>query len=392
MVFDIQWLLLAVPLAFGLGWTASRMDLRQWRQRHTEQPQAYFKGLSLLLNEQQDKAIDAFIEAVQDDPEAVELHFALGNLFRRRGEFERAIRVHEHLLDRADLSAADRDRAQYALAQDFFRAGLFDRAEAAFQPLTQDSAYRIESLTALLSLHERAHDWSEAIAIAQQLAQAQQGDFSQRIAHYHCERAEGLWKQGETEAAFAALDQARATRPAFPRAAMLQGLWQRQQGQAMQALDTWEALLVDQPQAFALIAKDYTQTALEAGEGLRARQALQAHDASDDNRLLRAQAELAQAASTDVEAGDAGQVSAQIWARHLARHPSLTAADELLKLSPRQWDDATWQGLQKAVNQAAQPLQRYRCAACGFEARHYFWQCPGCLGWDTFPKRTVEDL
>ena len=392
MVFDIQWLLLAVTLAFGLGWMASRMDLRRWRQRHTEQPQAYFKGLSLLLNEQQDKAIDAFIEAVQDDPEAVELHFALGNLFRRRGEFERAIRVHEHLLARADLSANDRDRAQFALAQDFFRAGLFDRAEAAFQPLTDRSAYRIESLTALLSLHERAHDWPEAILIAEKLAEAQQGDFSQRIAHYHCERAEGLWAQGDADGALAVLSLAQAARPGSARAAILQGQWLRQRGQRVEALGTWETLLADQPQAFALIAKDYAQTALEAGEGPRALKALASEQNHADTRLIKAMAELTTALAKGEASSGSAEKPSQLWARHLQHHGSLTAADELLKLSPDAWDEATWKGLQGAVSRAAQPLQRYRCAACGFEARHYFWQCPGCLGWDTFPARTVEDL
>ena len=105
MDFDLQWLLIALPVVFALGWVASRFDLRQVRRDGREAPKAYFKGLNLLLNEQHDKAIDAFIEAVQHDPDTTELHFGLGNLFRRRGDFERAVRVHQHLLERADLKA-----------------------------------------------------------------------------------------------------------------------------------------------------------------------------------------------------------------------------------------------------------------------------------------------
>ena len=116
MDLDYQWLLLALPAVFFMGWAASRLDLRQLRRDESASPQAYFKGLNLLLNEQQDRAIDAFIEAVQHDPQASDLHFALGNLFRRRGEYERAIRVHEHLLARADISRDARERAQHALA------------------------------------------------------------------------------------------------------------------------------------------------------------------------------------------------------------------------------------------------------------------------------------
>ena len=110
MDFDLQWLLLGLPLTFGLGWLASRFDVRQWKREQRDSPKAYYKGLNLLLNEQHDKAIDAFIEAVQQDPDTSDLHFALGNLFRRRGEFERAVRVHEHLLNRADLPRTERDR------------------------------------------------------------------------------------------------------------------------------------------------------------------------------------------------------------------------------------------------------------------------------------------
>ena len=152
MDFDLQWLLIGLPLAFGLGWVASRLDLRQLKRERDDSPRAYFKGLNLLLNEQQDKAIDAFIEAVQNDPDTTELHFALGNLFRRRGEFERAVRVHQHLLDRADLKGKDRDRAQLALAQDYMKAGLFDRAESAWRAL-QGTGFDGEAQLALLSLY-----------------------------------------------------------------------------------------------------------------------------------------------------------------------------------------------------------------------------------------------
>ena len=115
MEFDLIWLLLALPIAFALGWVASRMDLRQLRMENRQAPKAYFKGLNFLLNEQQDQAIDAFIEAVQNDPDTSELHFALGNLFRRRGEYERAVRVQQHLLSRGDLNQTDHQRAQLSL-------------------------------------------------------------------------------------------------------------------------------------------------------------------------------------------------------------------------------------------------------------------------------------
>jgi lipopolysaccharide biosynthesis regulator YciM len=188
MDFDLQWVLLGLPLAFAFGWLASRLDLRQWRREQKDSPKAYYKGLNLLLNEQHDKAIDAFIEAVQQDPDTSDLHFALGNLFRRRGEYERAVRVHEHLLNRADLPRSERDRAQCALAQDFMRAGLFDRAEKAYRAL-DGTVFATEARLALLTLLERSRDWRAAVDVAQMLERSGTGSFASRISHYWCELA-----------------------------------------------------------------------------------------------------------------------------------------------------------------------------------------------------------
>ena len=188
MEFDFTWVLLGFPLAFTLGWLASRLDLRQLRIENRQAPKAYFKGLNFLLNEQQDQAIDAFIEAVQNDPDTSELHFALGNLFRRRGEYERAVRVHEHLMSRGDLTQHDRERAQHALALDFLKAGLLDRAEAALRKL-EGTPFEEEARLALLSIYERSRDWANATEIAARLGSSSQGSFSTRQAHYLCEQA-----------------------------------------------------------------------------------------------------------------------------------------------------------------------------------------------------------
>src|SRR5437868_6455072 len=188
MDFDFSWLLLSLPIAFVLGWLASRFDLRQLRIENRQAPKAYFRGLNFLLNEQQDQAIDAFIEAVQNDPDTQELHFALGNLFRRRGEYQRAVRVHEHLLGRGDLSRADRHRAQHALALDFLKAGLLDRAEEALRKL-EGTAYEEQALLALLAIYERTRDWPNAGEVARKLESSGHGQFSGRQAHYLCEQA-----------------------------------------------------------------------------------------------------------------------------------------------------------------------------------------------------------
>jgi lipopolysaccharide biosynthesis regulator YciM len=376
--FDLQWLLLGLPIAFALGWIGSRIDLRQWRREQRAQPKAVFKGLNLLLNEQPDKAIDAFIEAVQNDPDTSELHFALGNLFRRRGEFERAIRVHEHLLSRADLSAAERQRAQHALAQDFMKAGLFDRAEQAFRAL-DGTPYATEAHLALLQLHERARDWRSAAADAAQLEKIGAGSFASRIAHHWCELALEADARSDAAGAEEALAQARAVAPGAARPWVQAGQRHARAGRHAQALEAWNQLRQHHPAAFPLVAGEYAASAkalAQSGEALAHLQALQAQHASSD--LM--------AAIIALE-GDAASARAR-HAERLARQPTLAAAAAVLR---DRADDDTGRALAGVVEQAAAPLARYRCAACGFEAQRYFWQCPGCLGWDTFPPQRLED-
>ncbi len=383
MDLDLQWLLIGLPVAFALGWLASRMDLKQLKRARDDSPRAYFKGLNLLLNEQQDKAIDAFIEAVQNDPDTTELHFALGNLFRRRGEFERSVRVHQHLLGRSDLKPGDRDRAQLALAQDFMKAGLFDRAEAAWHAL-EGTSHDAQARLALLSLYERSRDWTRAAEVARQLESAQQGSFGQRVGHYECELAEQADAQGRPDEAQAALARARAAAPGAARHGVLTGQRLRRQGQHAAALAAWEVLRQASPGAFLLVASDYAASALACGREDQARTVL-----SQAWRELPA-VELLQALQ-QVDGANATERLPQLLA-HLQQHPSLSAAQLLLEVPPTLWTESAWTALRQAVAHAAKPLQRYRCAACGFEAQHYFWQCPGCLSWDSYPPQRIDAL
>jgi lipopolysaccharide assembly protein B len=382
MEFDLQWLLLGLPVAFALGWMASRLDLRQWKREQHESPRAYFKGLNLLLNEQQDKAIDAFIEAVQHDPDTSDLHFALGSLFRRRGEVERAVRVHQHLLNRADLPAAERDRAQHGLAQDYMKAGLFDRAEEAWKAL-EGTAFDTEARLALLTLHERARDWRAAVDDATKLERnSGTGSYASRIAHYWCELALEADARQHADEAEDALRKAREAAPQAARPLMLLGQRAHAAGQHAQALECWRQLRVAQPGAFALIARNYAKSAAAAGVSPQALAELQEQYARTPSLDL-----LAAIGLLDPEpAAQRRRVAA-----HLAQHPSLSAAGELLRLRGQGADDEL-SSVASAMAHAARPLQRYRCAACGFEAQNYFWQCPGCLNWDSYPTQRLEDL
>ena len=385
MDFDLGWILLGLPIAFILGWLASRFDLRQLRVENRQAPKAYFKGLNFLLNEQQDQAIDAFIEAVQKDPDTSELHFALGNLFRRRGEYERAVRVHEHLLSRGDLSAVDRDRSQHALALDFLKAGLLDRAEAALRKL-EGTKYEAQSRLALLSIYERSRDWPKASAIAKKLEDAGQGSFNGRLAHYLCEQAAALVAARQPEAALLLVQQAITTAPEAPRPRLDLAALQQQAGQFGEAFATLRTLADTAPIAMPLIAPRLAQIAVQADQVPAALALLEASYAERPSiDVLEAIVALQ---STDPVQAAAARFR---YVNHLDHEQSLVAAARWIageKLEHEEYHPR----VQRALDHATKPLTRYRCAACGFEAKQHFWQCPGCQAWDSYPARRVEEL
>jgi lipopolysaccharide biosynthesis regulator YciM len=385
MAIELNWILLGLPLAFGLGWMASRLDLRQLRIENRQSPKAYFKGLNFLLNEQQDQAIDAFIEAVQHDPDTSELHFALGNLFRRRGEFERAVRVHEHLLARGDLSNHDRQRAQHALGMDFLRAGLLDRAESALCKL-EGTPLEEDALLCLLSIYERTRDWPLAAQVSRKLDAKKAGSFSGRLAHYLCEQAQAFVKAEDTTKALTILEEAIELSPQSARPRLERAQLQMDLGQHAAAFQTLHATLEAIPAANPLTARLLSKACIGSNRVADGLQALKdCYEKSPSLDVIEAIVELEDHLAKQ-------QHSARAWyVKHLERMPSLVAATQWIageKLEHNQYHPL----VQRALDHAVKPLQRYRCAACGFEAKQHFWQCPGCQAWDSYPARRVEEL
>jgi lipopolysaccharide biosynthesis regulator YciM len=381
MEFDFTWVLLGLPFFFTLGWLASRLDLRQMRIENRQAPKAYFKGLNFLLNEQQDQAIDAFIEAVQNDPDTSELHFALGNLFRRRGEYERAVRVHEHLMSRGDLSQPERDRAQHALALDFLKAGLLDRAESALRKL-EGTPFEEEARLALLSIYERSRDWANATEIAARLGNSSQGSFSARQSHYLCEQASACSASGDIPGAISLLQEACAMSPSSPRPLIDLAKLQGQLAQTADALQTLRKLYASAPQGMPLAAGLLANVALGTGQHAAAMDLLQAsYRQTPSIDLIEAIVKL----ETD-------PVVARHWyEQHLEKQTSLLAASKWIAGEPGR-NDHQHTLVQRALDQATKPLMRYRCAACGFEATQHFWHCPGCQAWDSYSSRRIEEL
>src|SRR5512146_3496820 len=262
---DIEfWWLLALPLFFVLGWLAARIDIKQLLSESRALPLSYFKGLNFLLNEQPDKAIEAFIEVVKVDPQTIELHFALGSLFRRRGEIERAIRMHQNLVERVDLAQDKKLAALFELAQDYLKAGLLDRAEELFLKL-EGTVHSEASHRFLLEIYEQEKDWQKAINIAQKLETITGQSHQKEIANFYCELAGNEVMQSRPEAARPHLGTALAHHRLCVRANMLLGDLEAGRDDTAAAIEAWKRIESQNPEYLALVAERLLTAFRKAG-------------------------------------------------------------------------------------------------------------------------------
>jgi lipopolysaccharide biosynthesis regulator YciM len=390
---DLFWLL-ALPLFFGLGWLAARHESRSQPPRGGELPAGYFRGLNFLLSDQPDRAIDAFIDVVRVDPETVELHFALGKLFRQRGENDRAIRVHQSLLDRADLDPKAREQALFELGLDFLKAGLLDRADQAFSRL--ESGPRAEqALRHRLEIAELVRDWPLAIALAARLpvVGAAGKDSRRSIVHFHCELAAKALATGDAagfDRAAAHLADAEAIGSNHPRVALMRAELAMLRGEPERALQAWERLRQTHPDWFVLGARQWLQAHLALGrldEGLATLESQ-----FDSQRSIELFLAL-----LDARLERDGARQAIAWGRTaLARAPSLVGLDRLLDIESGVLESGARRdelGLTRGLlRHQVQRQSRYVCAHCGFRARQYYWQCPGCNRWESCAPQRAEEL
>jgi len=287
------------------------------------------------------------------------------------------VRVHEHLLSRADLSRADRHRAQHALALDYLKAGLLDRAEEALRKL-EGTAYEGQALLALLAIYERSRDWAQASAITTKLQASGQGNFAGRQAHYLCEQA----SQAANDEAIALLRLAMDVAPSAARPGIDMAALQRRAGNDRAAFDTLASLANSAPASIPLFARPLVECALACGERDAALDTLvTSYELSPSLDVLEG--------ITALQTDEA--VARDLYIRHLERELSLVAAAKWLSGEKFEHEQYHPQ-VQRALDHAIKPLARYRCAACGFEANQHCWQCPGCQAWDSYPARRVEEL
>ncbi|HJS37428.1 MAG TPA: lipopolysaccharide assembly protein LapB [Burkholderiales bacterium] len=388
MEFEYWWLL-ALPLFFGLGWVAARIDIRHLVSESRALPRSYFKGLNFLLNEQPDKAIESFIEVVKVDPETVELHFALGSLFRRRGEYDRAIRMHQNLVERPNIGAEQKLAALLALAQDYLKAGILDRAEALFARL-EDGPHATEARRHLLDIFQQEKDWARAIDMAKRLQRDSGESRAREISQFLCELAASEATHSRPEAARAHLETALEENRKSVRASVALGDLERAAGKLERAIEHWQRVEQQNPAYLALVAQRLLEAYRAVGrleEGLTLLAGYLERYPSLD--LLDT------VFQTTLEARGA-EAAYKLVRDELRRNPTLLGLDRLLEAQivadthPERRRDLEL--IRNLVHSHTRRLARYRCEECGFKARQFYWHCPACGGWESYPPRRTEEF
>ncbi|WP_047538547.1 lipopolysaccharide assembly protein LapB [Methylotenera versatilis] len=398
------WWLLVLPLFFTLGWIAARVDIRQLLSESTTLPAAYFKGLNFLISDQHDKAVEAFSEAVEANTDSLELHFALGSLFRRTGETDRAINLHVNLLDKKELTEPQKNAVKAELAQDYLKAGLFDRAEELYKDL-EDQRYRQPALRALLEIYVREREWAQAITTATELERLSGVPFRKEIAQYYCEIAMNFIIAQNPDAAQKQLALALDANKKCIRANVLLGDIAASAQQHQIAISYWKRIEFQQPEYLGLIASKM----LKSYRALDINITGDAENTGITNNGSHLKEGLAQL-NTYIEvyklpslmsvlyeatlAEEGADKAAKLARNELIRQPSLTTLDQLLQARAMADDinNQDVQLMQQTVRNAIGNRAAYHCNQCGFRAKQYHWQCPACNAWESLPAEPSETV
>ena len=381
------WMLLVFPLFFGMGWWAARLDIKRLLSESTALPESYFQGLNFLLNEQQDKAIEAFIEVVKIDPHTVELHFALGSLFRRRGEVDRALRMHHNLVDRADLDDDKRQQAIFELAQDYLKAGILDRAESLFGELKK-TTYAKSSLEFLLELYQKEHDWIKAISAAEQLTLVSNQSGGKLISFFYCELAEEEIKAGNQEKAREHLQQALRIYQPNVRATIMLGDMALAAGRVEEAIALWKGIEQQDAQYLQLVAERLLEAYRSLGREAQGIELLRGYLVNYHS------IDLLNVAFEGILKFESPQSAYQLVRDEMARNPTLLGLDKLLEarlLDVSLERRADIELVKDLIHKRTRNLAMYHCNHCGFKARKFYWHCPACQAWDSYAPRRDEE-
>lgn len=386
-MWELLWLLL--PVAAVSGWWVAKRDSD--RSAHYKTPglsSHYFKGLNYLLNEQPDKAIEVFLKMLEVDSETAETHLALGNLFRRRGEVDRAIRIHQNLIARPALSRQLRTLALLELGQDYMRAGLFDRAETLFLELIEMNDHTAPALRHLIDIYQQEKEWDKAIAVTKRWEEVSGKSCSEVIAHYYCELAEQARERRDLEQATQMIERALEFDRNCVRASLLQGDMEVEAGDCTAAIRTFKRVEEQDPGYLPEIIEpllDCYNKLGQTGEIIDyLKQILAKHSSIS---LILALAEL-------LRQEDGDDAAANFITEQLRKRPSVRGLDRLIELNLAHSEGAARDNLlilRDLVKKLLEEKPVYKCNHCGFVGRSLHWQCPSCKTWNSMkPIHGVE--
>lgn len=374
-----------LPVAAASGWwMARRGDQKPQPKKAGGLGREYIRGLDFLINDQTDKALEVFTRLVEIDNDTIETHLSLGALFRRRGEVDRALRVHQNLIARPNLPRAVHQRALLELARDYLAAGVLDRAEELFRELVEQNAYVVESLRKLIRIYEQQSDWEQAIEANRRLesvSSKHRGRQLHAIAHYHCELAEKKQRQGDGRGAKTSFKKALHVHPKCARASIALGDLAYSNGDYRDAVKAWakvpDQLLDLTPEVLGRLNKSYESIGQLEPYYQWLQQIVERYKGVAPYMLL---------AEHSYANGDKAQ--AELWVlEYLHNAPDISGMGRLFSAVVSPASGTTQEGirahLQDALNDALGRMPAYRCNHCGFEARQLHWQCPSCHRWDS---------
>ncbi|MEJ2274868.1 MAG: lipopolysaccharide assembly protein LapB [Woeseiaceae bacterium] len=366
-------------LLAAAGWAMGRFGEREEEDAPPPLNIDYLKGLNFLLNEQTDQALEHFLKMVRVDDQTIETHFALGSLFRRRGEVDRAIRIHQNIIARPDLGAEQRDQALFSLAKDYLGAGLLDRAENMFSRLAAGSRYQVQALEALCSIYEQERDWEKAIDAGQRLEVLGGRSLALQIAHYYCELAEAAVGKGDYAAARNYIKKAQTGRPRTMRGALTRAHIARDTDDTRTALKLYHRIIDENTYLIAEALPEIVAIYSREGQLEQLDQALES--------LLEKHPERASLVAYTAIVNDIGGIPVidRCVRQYMLDEPTLAEFVDLQQINSEDEADReeAFARVRKALSQLASNTPRYQCQECGFSSQRLLWQCPSCREWET---------
>ncbi|MET0070439.1 MAG: lipopolysaccharide assembly protein LapB [Candidatus Thiodiazotropha sp.] len=375
----IELLLLLLPVAAASGWYTARRGMVRNKQKQPQQiAPVYFKGLNYLLNEQPDKAIDLFIELLDVDSDTVETHLALGNLFRRRGEVDRAIRIHQNLIARPSLNREQRAQALLELGQDYMRAGLFDRAENLFLELTELRLYNEQAYTYLLEIYQQEKEWQRCLDVAEKISESHYPSLPNAVAHFYCELAEQMLSEQNISAAEGYLKRAQQVQRSNVRALLLQAEIDYTRGDCRSVVRLLQQVEDNDPiylsEVLPRLVECYKKLGRQPELFEYLQQLYQRHHCTEAMMIL---------SEMIVEKEGAG-AAVDAMLRHLEEAPDLKGLERLVRLNLQRSEESPREALEVLLQSVMKLLERqpaYQCEHCGFTAKKLHWHCPSCKTW-----------